>query len=93
MNSTKGSARARLLTTTLLAGLAAVATPLTIATIATVAPTVASAQDYTSGTLSGRVLDLERRSRRRRGGVGAFASHGRHAELDDRRQRRLPCSG
>lgn len=57
MLSTKGSARARLLTTTLLAGLATVATPLAVATIATVAPTVASAQDYTSGTLNGRVVD------------------------------------
>jgi len=57
MLSTKGSARARLLTTTLLAGLATVATPLTIAAVATLAPVAASAQDYTSGTLNGRVLD------------------------------------
>ena len=53
----KGSARARLLTSTLLAGLATIATPLAIATIATVAPTVASAQDYSSGTLIGTVND------------------------------------
>ncbi|PIC01170.1 carboxypeptidase regulatory-like domain-containing protein [Caulobacter sp. X] len=57
MKSTKGSARARLLTTTLLAGLATIATPLAIGAVATLAPTIASAQDYTSGTLSGRVLD------------------------------------
>ena len=57
MNSTKGSARARLMTTTLLAGLAAIAAPLTVATVATVVPTIASAQDYTSGTLTGTVRD------------------------------------
>ncbi len=57
ISTNKGSARARLLASTLLAGLATIATPLAIATIATVAPTVASAQDYTSGTLAGRVLD------------------------------------
>lgn len=57
MNSTKGSARARLLTTTLLAGLATVALPLTVATIASVAPTAASAQDYSSGSLLGTVRD------------------------------------
>ncbi len=56
MISTKG-ARARLLTTTLLAGLASIATPLAIATVVTAIPTLASAQDYTSGTLGGRVLD------------------------------------
>lgn len=57
MNSTKGSVRARLLTSTLLAGLASIATPLAITTIATAVPTLASAQDYTSGSLSGTVLD------------------------------------
>ena len=57
MNSTKGSARARLLTTTLLAGLAAVVTPVAIATMAVVAPTVANAQDYSSGSLVGTVRD------------------------------------
>jgi hypothetical protein len=57
MNSTKGSARARLMTTTLLAGLAAIAAPLAIGTVATVVPTIASAQDYTSGTLTGTVRD------------------------------------
>ena len=57
MEFTKGSARARLMTTTLLAGLAAVATPITIAAVATIVPTVASAQDYTSGTLSGTVVN------------------------------------
>ncbi|MDI1365393.1 MAG: carboxypeptidase-like regulatory domain-containing protein, partial [bacterium] len=57
MKSTKGGVRARLLTSTLLAGLAAVAAPLAITAIATAIPTLASAQDYTSGTLSGRVLD------------------------------------
>ncbi|WP_419254456.1 TonB-dependent receptor [Caulobacter sp. ErkDOM-YI] len=57
MNSTKGSVRARLLTSTLLAGLASIATPLAITAFATAIPTIASAQDYTSGLLSGTVLD------------------------------------
>ncbi len=57
MNSTKGSVRARLLTSTLLAGLASIATPLAIAAVATAIPTLASAQDYSSGTLSGVVKD------------------------------------
>ena len=57
MTSTKGSARARLLASTLLAGLATVAAPLAITAIATAIPTLASAQDYTSGTLTGRVMD------------------------------------
>ena len=57
MTSTKGGVRARLLTSTLLAGLAAVAAPLAITAVATAIPTLASAQDYTSGTLSGRVED------------------------------------
>jgi hypothetical protein len=57
MLSTKGSARARLLTTTLLAGLATVATPLTIAAVASLAPVAASAQDYSSGSLVGTVRD------------------------------------
>lgn len=57
ISTKKGSARARLLTSTLLAGLATIATPLAVATIATAIPTLASAQDYTSGTLSGRVMD------------------------------------
>ncbi len=57
MLSTKGSARARLLTTTLLAGLATVATPLTIAAVASLAPVAASAQDYSSGALLGTVRD------------------------------------
>lgn len=55
MNSIKGGARARLMTTTLLAGLAAVAAPMAVATIATVAPTAANAQDFTSGTITGQV--------------------------------------
>ena len=57
MTSTKGGVRARLLTSTLLAGLAAVAAPLAITAVATAIPTLASAQDYTSGTLTGRVED------------------------------------
>ncbi|ALL15342.1 TonB-dependent receptor [Caulobacter henricii] len=57
MNSTKGSVRARLLTSTLLAGLASVAAPLAITAVATAVPTLASAQDYTSGALAGTVLD------------------------------------
>jgi len=57
MNSTKGSVRARLLTSTLLAGLASIATPLAITAVATAVPTLASAQDYSSGTLSGTVND------------------------------------
>jgi len=57
MNSTKGSVRARLLTSTLLAGLASIATPLAITAVATAIPTIASAQDYSSGTLSGVVTD------------------------------------
>ena len=57
MNSMKGSVRARLLTSTLLAGLASIATPLAIATVATAVPTLASAQDYSSGTLQGTVND------------------------------------
>ena len=59
MKSTKGSAaaRARLMTTTLLAGFAAVATPVALGVIATAMPTVASAQDYTSGTLAGTVVN------------------------------------
>lgn len=57
MNSTKGSARARLLTSTLLAGLATVAAPLAVTAIATAVPTLASAQDYSSGTLIGTVKD------------------------------------
>lgn len=57
MTSTKGGARARLLTSTLLAGLATVAAPLAITAVATAIPTLASAQDYTSGTLTGAVRD------------------------------------
>lgn len=57
MISTKGSARARLFASTLLAGLATVAAPLAVTTIATAVPTLASAQDYTSGTLTGSVVD------------------------------------
>jgi outer membrane receptor protein involved in Fe transport len=57
MNSTKGSVRARLMTTSLLAGLAAIATPVAVGVVATAIPTLASAQDYTSGTLSGTVVD------------------------------------
>jgi len=57
MNSTKGGARARLLTSTLLAGLATVAAPLALTAVATAIPTLASAQDYTSGTLVGTVTD------------------------------------
>lgn len=55
MTSTKGSARARLLTSTLLAGLATVAAPLAITAVATAIPTLASAQDYTSGNFAGKV--------------------------------------
>jgi hypothetical protein len=57
MHSNKGSVRARLMTTTLIAGLAAIATPLSIGLVAMAVPTLASAQDYTSGTLNGRVVD------------------------------------
>jgi hypothetical protein len=57
MISTKGGARARLLTSTLLAGLATVAAPLALTAIATAIPTLASAQDYSSGTLVGTVKD------------------------------------
>ena len=59
MKSKKGSAaaRARLMTTTLLAGFAAVATPVALGVIATAMPTIASAQDYTSGTLAGTVVN------------------------------------
>jgi hypothetical protein len=57
MNSTKGGARARLLTSTLLAGLATVAAPLAVTAVATAIPTLASAQDYSSGTLIGTVKD------------------------------------
>ncbi len=57
MNSTKGGARARLLTSTLLAGLATVAAPLAVTAIATAIPTLASAQDYSSGSLLGTVKD------------------------------------
>jgi outer membrane receptor protein involved in Fe transport len=57
MTSTKGSVRARLLTSTLLAGLATVAAPLAITAVATAIPTLASAQDYSSGSLVGTVKD------------------------------------
>jgi hypothetical protein len=57
MTSTKGGARARLLTSTLLAGLATVAAPLALTAVATAIPTLASAQDYSSGTLIGTVKD------------------------------------
>lgn len=57
MISTKGGARARLLTSTLLAGLATVAAPLALTTVATAIPTLASAQDYSSGSLIGTVKD------------------------------------
>jgi hypothetical protein len=57
MNSTKGGARARLLTSTLLAGLATVAAPLAVTAVATAIPTLASAQDYSSGSLLGTVKD------------------------------------
>ncbi len=56
MTSTKG-ARARLLTSTLLAGLATVAAPIAVTAIATALPTLASAQDYSSGSLIGTVKD------------------------------------
>ncbi|CAN5463192.1 TonB-dependent receptor [soil metagenome] len=57
MTSTKGSVRARLFASTLLAGLATVAAPLAVTAIATAIPTLASAQDYSSGTLVGTVTD------------------------------------
>ncbi|MFZ0267025.1 TonB-dependent receptor [Caulobacter sp.] len=57
INSTKGGVRVRLLTSTLLAGLASVAAPLAITAVATAIPTLASAQDYTSGNISGKVED------------------------------------
>lgn len=57
MISTKGGARARLLTSTLLAGLATVAAPLALTAVATAIPTLASAQDYSSGSLIGTVKD------------------------------------
>jgi outer membrane receptor protein involved in Fe transport len=50
-----GGARARLLASTLLAGAAALAAPAALVLMA--APTAASAQDYTSGTLVGTVVD------------------------------------
>jgi len=59
MNSTKGSVRARLLTSTLLAGLATVAAPLAVTAIATAVPTLASAQDYTSGNIAGKVVGAD----------------------------------
>jgi len=57
MTSMKGGARARLLTSTLLAGLATVAAPMAIVAVATAIPTLASAQDYSSGSLVGTVKD------------------------------------
>lgn len=57
MNFTKGSARARLMTSTLLAGLATIAVPLAVTAVVTAVPTMASAQDYSSGTLGGTVTD------------------------------------
>jgi outer membrane receptor protein involved in Fe transport len=57
MKSTKGSARARLLTSTLLAGLAAVAAPAAVTLVASAVPTLAMAQDYSSGALVGTVQD------------------------------------
>lgn len=59
MKSTKGSVRARLLTSTLFAGLAAIAAPVAITAIATAVPTLASAQDYSSGSLIGTVKDQD----------------------------------
>ena len=59
MTSTKGGVRARLLTSTLLAGLATVAAPLAITAVATAIPTLASAQDYTSGNLGGKVVGTD----------------------------------
>src|SRR3954453_19274654 len=59
MISTKGGARTRLLTSTLLAGLATVAAPLAITAGATAIPTLASAQDYSNGTLIGTVRDAQ----------------------------------
>jgi hypothetical protein len=54
---TKGGARARLLATSLLAGVASLAAPIALTAIATAVPTLASAQDYSSGTLVGTVKD------------------------------------
>jgi outer membrane receptor protein involved in Fe transport len=51
------STRARLLATTLFAGVATLAAPAGLAIVASLAATSASAQDYTSGTLSGTVVD------------------------------------
>ncbi len=51
-----GLKRKRLLTTTMIAGLAMMAVPATVA-ITALAPTDASAQDYSSGTLVGNVVD------------------------------------
>jgi outer membrane receptor protein involved in Fe transport len=62
MNSTKDGVRARLMRTTLLAGLAAIAAPVAVGVVATAIPTLASAQDYTSGTLSGTVTDSSGRA-------------------------------
>ena len=50
-------ARGRLLTSTLLAGAAALGAPAAVGLIASLAPTAAVAQDYTSGTLGGTVTD------------------------------------
>ncbi|WP_161495065.1 TonB-dependent receptor [Caulobacter sp. BP25] len=45
------------MTTSLLAGLAAVAAPMAVVAVATAVPTMASAQDFTNGTLAGSVVD------------------------------------
>lgn len=57
MNCNKGGVRARLLTSTLLAGLATVAAPLALTAVVTAIPTLASAQDYSNGSLLGSVRD------------------------------------
>ncbi|MDP1632181.1 MAG: TonB-dependent receptor [Caulobacter sp.] len=57
MNVIQRGARARLLASTLLAGMATVVAPVSVVAIASLVPTMASAQDYTSGILSGSVTD------------------------------------
>lgn len=57
MASKTQGVRGRLLATTLFAGVATIAAPATVALVAAALPTMASAQDYTSGTLTGTVSD------------------------------------
>jgi hypothetical protein len=56
-STTIGQKRKRLMTSTMIASLAAIGVPAALAVTAIVTPTVATAQDYTSGTLVGTVTD------------------------------------